>query len=68
MTPPRNLTVPQLPEHPGLTTVGVDAPRGERFAGQTADKAITDLFNSAQPGAFRRAQRLLATPPRPEPI
>jgi DNA-binding transcriptional MerR regulator len=49
-------------EHPGLNVMGADAPRGRHHAAQTAETALTELFNPAQLDVFRRAQRLLATP------
>ncbi|WP_406638746.1 MerR family transcriptional regulator [Amycolatopsis sp. WGS_07] len=41
-------------EHPGLTTLGEDAPRGKKYARETIDKAFADLYNPAQLDVLRR--------------
>ncbi|MFF7653673.1 MerR family transcriptional regulator [Streptomyces sp. NPDC007983] len=51
-------------KHPGLSTLRADAPRGERFAKRTIDKALTDLYNPAQVDVVRRLGILLAKPER----
>lgn len=55
-----------LDEHPGLNTLSSDAPRGARFAEQTAGKALLDVYNRAQLDVLYRTHILLNTPPDPE--
>jgi DNA-binding transcriptional MerR regulator len=52
--------------HPGLSDLRADAPRGARFAEQTADKAINEVYNPAQRDVLRRLRALLPTPPGPD--
>jgi DNA-binding transcriptional MerR regulator len=47
-------------QHPGLSTLSADAPRGERFAKKTAGKALRDIYNDAQVDVLRRLGLLLA--------
>ncbi len=46
-------------KHPGLRDARTDAPRGSRFAEQTAHKALHDVYNPAQRDVLRRLQVLL---------
>lgn len=50
--------------HPGANDPDSDAPRGARFAQETLDRAIGDLYNPAQLDVLRRIKILLGTPPR----
>lgn len=45
--------------HPELRDAQADAPRGSRFAARTADKALNDVYNSAQLDVLRRLESLL---------
>jgi hypothetical protein len=47
-------------QHPGLSTLPADAPRGEKFAMKTAGKALQDIYNDAQVDVLRRLGILLA--------
>ncbi|QFG22294.1 MerR family transcriptional regulator [Actinomadura sp. WMMB 499] len=47
-------------EHPGLSTMTGDAPRGEGHARQALDTALEDLYNPAQVDVLRRTRALLA--------
>ncbi|MDT7553165.1 MAG: hypothetical protein QOI16_1701 [Pseudonocardiales bacterium] len=46
-------------EHPGLSTLNVDAPRGARFVEQTLGEAMQDLYNPAQLDVVQRTEVLL---------
>lgn len=50
--------------HPGLGDFRADAPRGARFADQTADTAISEVYNPAQRDVLRRLRALLPEGPR----
>ncbi|MEV0226152.1 MerR family transcriptional regulator [Streptomyces sp. NPDC050704] len=47
-------------QHPGLSTLPADAPRGEKFAKKTVGKAVQDIYNDAQVDVLRRLGVLLA--------
>ena len=47
-------------QHPGLTGPNTDAPRGERFAAETASTAMRELYSTAQLDVLRRLGELLA--------
>ncbi|MBY8862824.1 MerR family transcriptional regulator [Nocardia sp. CA2R105] len=55
-----------LAEHPGLNTLSSDAPRGVRFAEETAAKALVDVYNRAQLDVLYRTHILLNTSPDPD--
>ncbi|WP_328766855.1 MerR family transcriptional regulator [Streptomyces sp. NBC_00286] len=46
-------------QHPGLSTLPADAPKGEAFAKKTVDKAVQDIYNDAQVDVLRRLRILL---------
>ena len=50
--------------HPGLVDSRTDAPRGARFAAQTADAVIDEVYNPAQRDVLRRLRALLGEGPR----
>lgn len=50
--------------HPGLVDSRADAPRGARFAEQTVDAVIDEVYNSAQRDVLRRLRALLGGGPR----
>jgi DNA-binding transcriptional MerR regulator len=52
-------------QHPGLSTLQADAPRGETFAKKTAGKALRDIYNPAQVDVLRRLGVLLAEASEP---
>lgn len=52
-------------EHPGLSDLASDAPRGRQHTARTIGKAITDLYNPAQVDVMRRLGKLLAEPGDP---
>lgn len=52
--------------HPGLSELRTDAPRGARFAEQTADTAINEVYNPAQRDVLRRLRALLRSSPGPD--
>ncbi len=45
--------------HPDLGELAADAPRGARFAGEAAARAIDDVYNPAQRDVLRRLRALL---------
>ncbi|MFI9557373.1 helix-turn-helix domain-containing protein [Nonomuraea endophytica] len=47
-------------QHPGLTTLEADAPRGERFVKRTVGTAFREIYNEAQVDVLRRLGALLA--------
>jgi DNA-binding transcriptional MerR regulator len=50
--------------HPALADRAADAPRGQRFADETAARAIDEVYNPAQRDVLRRLRALLrAAPP-----
>lgn len=50
--------------HPKLVDSRADAPRGARFAEQTVDAVIDEVYNSAQRDVLRRLRALLGGGPR----
>jgi len=46
-------------EHPGLSNLNLDAPRGAQFVEQTLGEAMKDLYNSAQLDVVQRTEVLL---------
>jgi DNA-binding transcriptional MerR regulator len=47
-------------QHPGLSTLTADAPRGEKFAKKTVGNAFQEIYNEAQTDVLRRLRILLA--------
>lgn len=45
--------------HPGLRELRADAPRGARFANETIDEAMSELYNDAQLDVLRRAREIM---------
>lgn len=45
--------------HPGLLEVRADAPKGESFARQTIDEAMSELYNPAQLDVLRRTREIM---------
>ncbi|TQM14264.1 MerR family transcriptional regulator [Pseudonocardia kunmingensis] len=55
-----------LADNPGLVDVNADAPGGSRFAQETANRAMHDLYNAAQLDVLRRTYARLREMPRPD--
>jgi DNA-binding transcriptional MerR regulator len=47
-------------QHPGLSALSADAPRGEKFVKKTVGRAVQDIYNDAQVDVLRRLGVLLA--------
>ncbi|MBW0104228.1 MerR family transcriptional regulator [Pseudonocardia sp. KRD291] len=52
--------------HPGLATLGPEAPHSPQFAQQTVTRAMQDLYNRAQLDVLVRVETLLASSPPPD--
>jgi DNA-binding transcriptional MerR regulator len=55
-----------LADNPGLVDVNADAPGGSRFAQETANRAMRDLYNAAQLDVIRRTYARLREMPPPD--
>ncbi|MFF0740446.1 MerR family transcriptional regulator [Streptomyces sp. NPDC004111] len=50
-------------QHPGLSTLPADAPRGQEFAKRTVGRALRDIYNEAQLDVLKRLGTLLDAGP-----